>query len=126
MIADAGKGYVWPQVGLNNGLFNKVEIVKIEVRRGVRGLRVGHDSRKISTQCVMSASGKKKIKLYLQSSPEEQSALLDRESDVFIKAESFNQIKMPSVHSGLHFLVEFISAKYIPLLEKQSCPENSA
>lgn len=50
----------------------------------MRELRVGHGSRKISTQYVMSAK-KKKNKLYLKSPPEEQSALLDRESDVFIK-----------------------------------------
>lgn len=37
MTADAGKGYVSRQVGLNNRLLNKVEILKIDVRLGVRG-----------------------------------------------------------------------------------------
>lgn len=60
MTDDAGKGYVSRQVELNNRLLNKVELLKIEVRLGVRGLRVGRGSSEISAKFVMSASAKKK------------------------------------------------------------------
>lgn len=109
----------------NNRLFYKVEMFKYRREGGVRGFRVGHGSGKISTQCVMST--KEKRSNYLQNPQWKSRALcwIERESDAFIKPESFNQIKCHWFTLACVSWCNLVQLNIL-LFEKKSWPENRA